>query len=94
MHLRLCLGGLEVLRSLFQAKVALLVCSSGTETNSSKCRPCSSLEQEDREDDTESETEGRFNEEIRETAIPLVVKKLEMPRKGDLLVAGWPSPSR
>ena len=62
---------LQVSRSLLQAKVALLVGTAGTEANTDKGGPCSSLEQKDRENDTETETERRLDEEVGEAAVPL-----------------------
>lgn len=56
---------------MLQAEVALLVRSAGTESDADEGGPRSPLEQEDGEDDTESETEGRLDEEVGEAAVPL-----------------------
>lgn len=63
-RISLCGLLLQVSCSLLQAEVALLVGTAGTETNANKGGPCSSLEQEDRENDTETETESRLDEEV------------------------------
>lgn len=65
---------LEIASGKFQIDVALLVGSAGTEASANKGRECSSLEQEDGEDDAETETNSRFDNEVREAAIPLVTK--------------------
>ena len=67
----LCGLFLEIASGNFQIDVALLVGSTGTEASANKGRKCSSFEQEDREDDAEAETNGRFDNEVREAAIPL-----------------------
>jgi hypothetical protein len=62
---------LKFSRSLLQAEVALLIGTASTEADTNECGPCSSLEQKDGEDDTETETEGGLDEEVGEAAIPL-----------------------
>lgn len=69
----LCRLLLQVSCSLLEAEVALLVGTAGTETNTDERGPCSSLEQKDGKDNTETEAEGRLDEEVREAAIPLAV---------------------
>lgn len=51
--------------------VAFFPGPSGTETEANPCGPCASLEEEDGEDDTETDTESGADEHGREAAIPL-----------------------
>jgi hypothetical protein len=51
--------------------VALFPRSSGAKSESDKCWPCASLEEEDGEDDAEAEAEARADEHRREAAVPL-----------------------
>jgi hypothetical protein len=62
---------LKIASGLLEAEVALLVSATGTKSDTDESRPRSPLEQEDREDDTKSEAEGRLDEEVREAAVPL-----------------------
>jgi hypothetical protein len=59
---------------LLQAEVALFVGATGAEANTGKGWPCSPLEEEDGENNTESESKGGLDEEVRETAVPLRAK--------------------
>ena len=68
--LRLC-ALLQVTSRLLQVEIALLICSSGSEACADESRPCSAAEQDNREDDTETETDGRLDEEVGQAAIPL-----------------------
>ena len=72
---RSCLRFLEIAGRLFQAVVALFICPASTETNTNDSRPCPALEKNDGEDDAESETERGFDDEVREAAIPLKLKR-------------------
>lgn len=67
----LCALLLEIASGNFQAEVALLVSPAGTESSANEGRERSSLEQEDGEDDTKTETNGRLDEKVRQTTIPL-----------------------
>ena len=60
----LCRTPLQVSSRLLEVVVALLVGPTSTKTNTDERGPSSSLEQEDGEDDTESEAEGRLDEEV------------------------------
>jgi len=51
--------------------IAFFPGSTGTETKTDKCWPCSSLEKEDGEDNTEGCAEGRTNEHCAEAVVPL-----------------------
>ena len=51
--------------------VALFPCPSSTETETDKGGPCASLEEEDREDDAEGETQAGADQHRREAAVPL-----------------------
>jgi hypothetical protein len=62
---------LKVACGEFQVDVALLVGSSGTKASANVRGPSSSSEEKDGEDDAETETEGRLDEEIGQAAIPL-----------------------
>lgn len=64
---------LELPRRLLQAPIALLVCATGTEANAHEGRPRAPPEQQDGKDDAEAETEGRFDEHVREATVPLLV---------------------
>ncbi len=54
-----------------KAPIALLISPSSPETQPNPRRPRPPLEKQNREDDTERETEGRSDQERGETAIPL-----------------------
>lgn len=69
--LSLCSLLLQIPRCLLQGEVALFIGTPGPETCADECRPCSALEKQDGEDDTETETEGRFDKQVREAAVPL-----------------------
>lgn len=73
-HRRYCsrLLLLEIPCGLFQIEIALLVRSSGAKANADECGPRSSPKEKNGKDDTESETEGRFDEKVGQTAVPLV----------------------
>lgn len=64
---------LDVPRRLLQAPIALLVCATGTEANTHEGRPCAPPEQQHGKDDAEPETEGRFDEHVRDATVPLLV---------------------
>ena len=74
---------LEIPRGLLQAKVALLVRAAGAESDTNKRGPSSALEQKNGEDDTETETEGRLDEEVGKAAVPLFVQKRLAHRSGN-----------
>lgn len=59
--------------STFELPVTLSVSSTGTESKTNPGGKSAALEQKDREDDTESGTEGRLHQEIRKAVVPLVV---------------------
>lgn len=56
---------------LLQAVVALFVRPSRAETSSDDGRPRSPLEQQDGKDDTETQAEGGFYQEVGEASVPL-----------------------
>lgn len=62
---------LDVLGSLLQVEVALLVRPAGAEAGANKGGPRAALEEEDGEDDAEADAEGGLDEEVREAAVPL-----------------------
>jgi hypothetical protein len=51
--------------------VTLFPCSSGTESETNECRPCTTLEEENGEDDTKAEAETGADHHRGETAVPL-----------------------
>ena len=53
--------------------VALLPCTSSTESETDCRGPRAALEEEDREDDTKGETEAGADQHRREAAVPLGV---------------------
>jgi hypothetical protein len=67
---RLCLL-LKIPCRLLQVEVAFLIRPAGAKTSADECRPRAALEQQDRENDTETEAKGRLDEEVGETAVPL-----------------------
>lgn len=73
--IRSCRLLLQIPRSLLEAEVALLIGPAGTETDADERGPCSSLEQEDGEDDAETEAEGRLDEEVGKAAVPLGINQ-------------------
>ena len=70
--MKLCIRSEEVSKEHgWTYVVALLPGSTGTETETNKCRPCATLEEEDGEDDTERGTEGRADEHGAQAVVPL-----------------------
>lgn len=63
--------GLDSLVRCYTDVVTLFPCSSGTEPESDKCRPCASLEEEDGEDDTKAEAKTGADEHRGKAAVPL-----------------------
>jgi hypothetical protein len=55
--LRLCLL-LKIPGRLLQVEVAFLIRAAGTKTGADECRPRATLEQQDRENDSETEAKG------------------------------------
>ncbi len=62
---------LQVASRLLQVEIALLICASGSEACADESGPSSAAEQDNREDDTEAETDGGLDEEVGKAAIPL-----------------------
>lgn len=76
---------LEIPCRLLQVEVALLICTTSSESHTDKCRPCPPPEEENREDDTEAEAEGGFNEGVGEAAIPLFMRHVVLVTRSTLL---------
>ena len=62
---------LQVASGLLKVEVTLLVSASSTESDTGEGGPRSALEEQYGENDAKSEAEGRFDDEVREAAIPL-----------------------
>ena len=62
---------LELSSGLLQAVVAFLIGAAGTETDADQGRPGTALEEQNGEDDTEAEAEGRLDDQVGQAAVPL-----------------------
>ena len=71
-RLKLCIRSEEVSKEHgWTDVVALLPCTSSTETQTDCRKPRAALEEEDGEDDTEGQTKTGADEHRREAAVPL-----------------------
>lgn len=86
----------DVPGSLLEARVAFLVCASAAKSQAHNGWPRPPLEQQDGEYDAEAEAQGRFDQQVGETPVPLrlIVSRLALdhcrPASG---LQAYPHPS-